>query len=60
MQTPAGPDAAQAPCLQQYWLKKTRKELLRTEQNPLLQAIDNSLHFVTKNGIKQLLPFFDN
>jgi hypothetical protein len=49
-----------APALQLYWIKKTKKEILRTQHNQVLQALDNSLHFVTRKGIKELLPFLDN
>jgi len=49
-----------APALQLYWIKKTKKEILRTEHTKVLQALDNSLHFVTRKGLKELLPFLDN
>jgi hypothetical protein len=46
--------------LQLYWLKRTKKEILRTEQNPLLLALNNSMHFVAQGVLKKLFPVLDN
>jgi hypothetical protein len=46
--------------LQLYWLKRAKKEILRTEANPLAQALDNSLRFVANDGFKKLIPVLFN
>jgi len=42
-----------------YWFKKTKKDLLRDSAyiNPLYQAIDNSLHFISCGLSGGKLPF---
>jgi hypothetical protein len=42
-----------------YWVKKTKKELLRDSAyiNPLRKAIDNSLHFISCGFSGRSLPF---
>ncbi len=58
MQRPG--EADMPPRLQHYWFKKTRKEILRAKQPTILQALNNSLHFVSSDGLKQLLPVLTN
>ncbi|MEO6524944.1 MAG: hypothetical protein ABIN91_24875 [Mucilaginibacter sp.] len=45
--------------LRTYWFKKTKKGLLRDSAciNPLRNAIDNSLHFISSGFSGRSLPF---
>jgi len=37
-----------------YWIKKAKKELLRAKPNPVIQGLQNTLHFIPANGVKYL------
>ena len=42
--------------LQSYWIIKAKKELLRAQPNPIVQGLQNTLHFIPSNGIKKIFP----
>jgi len=58
----SGPKQINAPApayLHLYWIKKVKKELLRTVPGASAQQVDGPSHFTAAECLVKLMPFLD-